>query len=80
MNIILKGEKDMKADVLLGIIMGAVAGATFVTLYKPAQNAVKKGTEMVKSEAKNMMEKGTEMVKSEAKDMAGKQKSQTEKE
>ncbi len=69
----------MKADVLLGIILGAVAGATIVTLYKPAQNAVKKGTEMVKEEAIQMMEKGTEMVKEEAKNMKGKQKSQSEK-
>lgn len=38
----------MKADVLLGIILGAVAGATIVTLYKPAQNAVKKGQKWLK--------------------------------
>jgi len=70
----------MKADVLLGIILGVVAGATVVTLCKPAQDAVKKGTEMVKTEAKNMMEKGTEMAKTQAKNMMSKQKSQSEKE
>lgn len=47
----------MKADVLLGIILGAVLGATVVSVYKPAQNAMKKGTEMIKTEAKNMLEK-----------------------
>jgi hypothetical protein len=47
----------MKADVLLGIILGAVAGATIVTMYKPAQTAVKKGTEMVKKEARTAMNK-----------------------
>lgn len=55
----LKGEIKMKADVMLGIILGALAGATIVSMSKPAQNAVKKGAEMVKSEAKNMLNKQT---------------------
>ncbi len=47
----------MKADVLLGMILGMVAGATLVTMCKPARDAVKKGAEMVKSETKNMLNK-----------------------
>jgi len=47
----------MKADVMLGIILGMITGATIVAMYKPAQNAVKKGAEMVKTEAKNMLNK-----------------------
>ncbi|NCB48429.1 MAG: hypothetical protein EOM55_02215 [Clostridia bacterium] len=69
----------MKADVLLGLIVGMFAGATVVTLCKPARDAVKNGTEMMKKEAINLMEKGTELVKSEAKNMTGKQKIQSEK-
>lgn len=47
----------MKSDVFIGIVLGTLIGATVATFYKPAQNVVKKGTEMVKEEASTMLSK-----------------------
>ena len=47
----------MKSDIIFGVLLGTVVGATVATFYKPAQNMVKKGTEMVKNEASNVLKK-----------------------
>ena len=47
----------MKSDILFGIIVGTFVGATVATFYKPAQEMVKKGTEMVKTETTNILNK-----------------------
>lgn len=47
----------MKSDIIFGVLLGTVVGATVATFYKPAQNMVKKGTEMVKNEATSILNK-----------------------
>ena len=47
----------MKNAVLAGMALGIMIGAVGVSLYKPAQNIVKKGTEAVKEEAKTIIRK-----------------------
>ncbi len=45
----------MRSDIMLGVILGTVMGATLATYYKPAQKVVKKSAEAIKSEANNML-------------------------
>ncbi len=47
----------MKSDVLCGIILGCMLGATIVTFCKPTQNIIKKGANLIKEEAKNAFNK-----------------------
>ncbi len=47
----------MKSDIMLGVILGTVMGATIATFYKPAQKMVRKSTEAIKNEASNMLNK-----------------------
>ncbi len=47
----------MKNAVLAGMALGILVGAVGVSLYKPAQNIVKKGAEAVKEEAQSIMRK-----------------------
>ena len=47
----------MKDSTFITLALGMIIGAVGVSMYKPAQNVVKKGTEMVKEEAKNLINK-----------------------
>lgn len=47
----------MNCDMLFGIMLGGIAGATVVALCKPAQNAVKKTAETLKGETQNIIQK-----------------------
>ena len=47
----------MKDSTFITLALGMIIGAVGVSMYKPAQNVVKKGTEMVKEEAKNLIKK-----------------------
>lgn len=47
----------MKNSVLAGMALGIMIGAVGVSLYKPAQNVVKKGVDAVKEETKSIMRK-----------------------
>ncbi len=47
----------MKNDVLFGMIVGCMVGATLVTFCKPTQNIIKKGAKMIKDEAENVFNK-----------------------
>ena len=47
----------MKNAVLAGMALGIMVGAIGVSLYKPAQNVVRKGVEAVKEETKSIMRK-----------------------
>lgn len=47
----------MKNSVLVGMALGIIVGAVGATLYKPAQNVIRKGTEAVKDEAQAMLHK-----------------------
>ncbi|MGN0798335.1 MAG: hypothetical protein ACI4L7_02055 [Christensenellales bacterium] len=47
----------MNCDMLLGVVIGGLIGATVVALNKPAQNTIKKTAETLKTEAQNIIEK-----------------------
>ena len=47
----------MKDSTFITLALGMIIGAVTVSMCKPAQNAVKKGTEMVKDEAKQLINK-----------------------
>ncbi len=42
-------------DCIFGLAVGMLIGAVAVTLYKPAQNAVKKGTNFVKNKTDELL-------------------------
>ena len=50
-------EDRMKSDLVLGIVFGAMAGMVIATFCKPAQQAIKKGTQVVSDETKNLLNK-----------------------
>ena len=52
-----KRRKDMKSDVVLGIIVGAIIGMGIATYCKGAQEIVKKSGEAITDGAKNLIEK-----------------------
>ena len=47
----------MKDSTFITLALGMIIGAVGVSMYKPAQNVVKKGAEMVKDETKQIMNK-----------------------
>ena len=47
----------MKNSFLTSMALGILVGAIGVSLYKPAQNIVKKSAEAIKDEAKTIMNK-----------------------
>lgn len=47
----------MKDSTLITIALGMLIGAVGVSMYKPAQNVVKKGTQAVKEGAKDIVKK-----------------------
>jgi len=47
----------MKNALLVSMALGIMIGAVGVSLYKPAQNFVKKSTEAIKEEAKSLCNK-----------------------
>ena len=47
----------MKNSVMVGLALGMIIGAVGVTMYKPAQNIVRKGTNAIKEEAEAMINK-----------------------
>ena len=49
----------MKNSFLASMALGIFVGAVAVSLYKPAQNVVKKSAEAVKDEAKAIMNKAS---------------------
>ena len=49
----------MKSSFLASMALGVLVGAVGVSLYKPAQNIVKKSAEAVKDEAKVLMNKAS---------------------
>ena len=50
-------RKIMNCDMLLGVVIGGLIGATVVALNKPAQNTIRKTAETLKEEAQNIIEK-----------------------
>lgn len=53
---IFEGE-NMKDSTIITLALGMIIGAVTVSMCKPAQTAVRKGTEMVKDEAKQLINK-----------------------
>ena len=47
----------MKGSTILGVMLGVVIGAVGVTMYKPAQTAVRNSTNAIKDEAETLIEK-----------------------
>ena len=47
----------MKDSTILGMLAGVMIGAITVSMCKPAQKIVKKGTEAIKEEAMNLANK-----------------------
>jgi len=47
----------MKDSTILGMLAGVIIGAVTVSMCKPAQKIVKKGTEAIKEEAMNLANK-----------------------
>ena len=47
----------MKDSTVLGMIAGIIIGAVTVSMCKPAQKIVRKGTEAIKEEAMNLANK-----------------------
>ena len=44
----------MKGAMIFGLVTGTCLGAVVATMYKPAREAVQRGTKLVKQKAKNM--------------------------
>ena len=49
----------MKNSFLASMALGILVGAVSVSLYKPAQNVIRKSAEAVKDEAKAIMNKAS---------------------
>ena len=49
----------MKNSILASMVLGILVGAVGVSIYKPAQNVIKKSAEAVKDEAKAIMNKAS---------------------
>lgn len=49
----------MNNAVLAGMALGVIIGAVGITLCKPAQNIVKRSTDVIRDETKSMMKKAS---------------------
>ena len=52
----------MKSDIIFGMLLGSLVGAMIATYNKPTQQAIKKGTEIVKNETSKVLEKAKEKL------------------